>query len=804
MQIVVNPAFEQANTMLQRPQLADEASLRNQVRALLDELRHGGDQALLQLAERFDGPQLKPFKVEPAIMASAAEKVPESLRQAIQQAYANIRSFHAEQSKPESAVETMPGVRCWRRAVPIERVGLYIPGGSAPLFSTVLMLGVPAQIAGCRDVVLCTPAGSDGDPHPAVLYAAHLCGIEQVYRLGGVQAIGAMAYGLAGIQPVYKIFGPGNAWVTAAKQLVSLEGVAIDMPAGPSEVAVIADQTATPAFVAADLLSQAEHGPDSQVVLFSNSADLVDQVQAEMRQQLEKLPRRDIARQALEHSKAIVLSSLDEAMQWSNAYAPEHLILQVEDPGYWALQVVNAGSVFLGPYTPESAGDYASGTNHTLPTGGWARAYAGVSVDAFVKKITFQEITPEGLQQLGPTIEIMAEAEGLTGHAQAVRIRNAEFGMRNTEYGIRNSTPLIPHAALPIPQSLHVLARKNIVDMKPYQSARDEFRIQNSACRMPHSVFLDANENSLGGALEGKYARYPDPHQRQLKEKIAALKGIQPENLFLGNGSDEAIDLLLRVFVEPGADNVLIAPPTYGMYKVQANIHGAELRQASLRPDFSLDADLIMQQSDHRSKVLFLCSPNNPTGNSVDTTAVEQLLRHFPGIVVVDEAYIDFSGRTSWVNRLDEFPNLVVLQTFSKAWGLAGLRLGVAMASAGIIQLLEKVKYPYNMNQCTLQMAEKALSEQDTVQAQIRTLVHERHRLSEALVACACVRTVFPSDANFLLVRFDDAERIYGHLASHGIVVRNRSLEQHCEQCLRITVGTPEQNDALLALVGDG
>jgi histidinol dehydrogenase len=788
MKIIIHPAFEQANTMLQRPQVADEASLRNQVRALLDDLRQGGDQALLQLAERFDGPQLKPFKVEPAIMASAAEKVPESLRLAIQQAYANIRSFHAAQSEPESAVETMPGVRCWRRAVPIERVGLYIPGGSAPLFSTVLMLGVPAQIAGCRDVVLCTPAGPDGDPHPAVLYAAMLCGIEQAYRLGGVQAIGAMAYGLADIAPVYKIFGPGNAWVTAAKQLVALDGVAIDMPAGPSEVAVVADDTANPAFVAADLISQAEHGVDSQVILFSNSAALVERVQDELGLQLEKLPRRDIARQALAHSKAIVLSSLDEAMQWSNAYAPEHLILQVEDPGYRALQVVNAGSVFLGPYTPESAGDYASGTNHTLPTGGWAKAYAGVSLDAFVKKITFQEITPGGLQLLGPTIETMAAAEGLYGHAQAVRIRNAEFGMRNAEYGVRNVE----------------WARKNIVDLKPYQSARDEFQMPNSALRIPHSVFLDANENSLGGALRGRYARYPDPHQRQLKEKIAALKAVQPENLFLGNGSDEAIDLLLRVFVEPGADNVVITPPTYGMYKVQANIHGAVLREAPLQPDFSLDAALVLQQSDHRSKVLFLCSPNNPTGNSLEVATVEQLLRHFPGLVVVDEAYIDFSGRTSWVNRLDEFPNLVVLQTFSKAWGLAGLRLGVAMASAGIIQLLEKVKYPYNINQCTLQMAEKALSERDLVEAQIRTLVYERHRLSEALTACARVRTVFPSDANFLLVRFDDAGRIYGHLASNGIVVRNRSLEKHCEQCLRITVGTPEQNDALLALVGDG
>lgn len=363
----------------------------------------------------------------PAAELDAAEaQLSAELKAAIRQAYQNIRTFHEAQRQPVAKIETMPGVTCWRRSVGIETVGLYIPGGTAPLFSTVLMLGVPAQLAGCREVVLCTPAR-----HPAVYFAARLVGVTRVFRVGGAQAIGAMAYGTESVPQVYKIFGPGNQYVTAAKMLVAKEGVAIDMPAGPSEVAVYADDTAVPAFVAADLLSQAEHGPDSQVLLVSTSKRLIDLVNLTIGTQLGKLSRREVAAKALDNSKAILLETPADAIELLNQYAAEHLILSVRDAETVAERIVNAGSIFLGNYTPESAGDYASGTNHTLPTNGFARAYSGVSLDSFVKKITVQHITPDGLQALGPVVEAMAAAESLDAHQRAVSLRLASLAERN-------------------------------------------------------------------------------------------------------------------------------------------------------------------------------------------------------------------------------------------------------------------------------------------------------------------------------------------------------------------------------------
>ncbi|WP_299760504.1 histidinol dehydrogenase [uncultured Pontibacter sp.] len=386
-----------------------------------------GDEALLQLAEKFDRVQLQGLQVTEQEIADAEFKVPQDLKEAILQAYSNIQLFHTQQAEPVRQVETMNGVNCWRKSVAIDKVGLYIPGGTAPLFSTLLMLGVPARIAGCRELVLCTPPAKDGSIHPAILYTASLLGVTRIIKAGGAQAIAAMAFGTESVPAVHKIFGPGNQYVTVAKQLVSKAGVAIDLPAGPSEVLVMADDSANPAFVAADLLSQAEHGADSQVVLLTTSAEVLQQVEQELEQQLNILPRKEFAAKALENSLGIVLNSRQEMMDFSNRYAPEHLILSVSDFEELMDDVVNAGSVFLGHYSPESAGDYASGTNHTLPTNGYARAYSGVSLDSFVKKITFQYITREGLQNIGKTIEIMAEAEGLEAHKNAVSIRLKEL-----------------------------------------------------------------------------------------------------------------------------------------------------------------------------------------------------------------------------------------------------------------------------------------------------------------------------------------------------------------------------------------
>lgn len=422
MKVFENPARSEWNELLQRP-VAEAAKLEAAVAGILQQVRSGGDEAVKALTLQFDKAAIEDLQVSEAEFRDAAASLDEALKSAILTAKANIETFHRKQLSQPEMVETMPGVHCWRRSVAIEKVGLYIPGGTAPLFSTILMLGVPARLAGCKEIVLCSPPDRDGQLHPAILFAAEAVGVTRVFKAGGVQAIGAMAYGTASIPKVSKLFGPGNQYVTCAKQLVQQQGIAIDMPAGPSEVAVYADATANPAFIAADLLSQAEHGADSQVILVVRERALVAQVQQELETQLAALPRKDLAAQALGNSKIFVIEDESTAMELLNEYAAEHLILACDNAGELARQVVNAGSVFLGHYSPESVGDYASGTNHTLPTNGYAKAYSGVSVDSFVKKITFQQLTRQGLQMIGRTVELMAEAEGLEAHAHAVRVR---------------------------------------------------------------------------------------------------------------------------------------------------------------------------------------------------------------------------------------------------------------------------------------------------------------------------------------------------------------------------------------------
>ena len=422
MKLINVPSEDQWPDLLRRPAL-DTEKLFDAVRSLINKVRTEGDRALLELEERFDAVRLSSLAVTPEEMEAASRQVAEPLKAAIRLAKQNIETFHSSQRFVGKKVETMPGVTCWQKAVGIEKVGLYVPGGTAPLFSTVLMLAVPAQIAGCREIVLCTPPDQTGGVHPAILFAAQLAGVSRIYKVGGAQAIAAMAYGTESIPRVYKIFGPGNQYVTAAKQLVSLHGVAIDMPAGPSEVVVLADETAQPSFVAADLLSQAEHGVDSQVLLVTPSQRLQQAVKEEVEKQLAVLPRREIAACALANSRLIQVRNLDEAVRLVNAYAPEHLIIETAHYREVAEQITHAGSVFLGSLTPESAGDYASGTNHTLPTNGYARAYSGVSLDSFIRKITFQEIQAEGIQAIGPAIEEMAASEQLEAHKNAVTIR---------------------------------------------------------------------------------------------------------------------------------------------------------------------------------------------------------------------------------------------------------------------------------------------------------------------------------------------------------------------------------------------
>ncbi|HPL77135.1 MAG TPA: histidinol dehydrogenase [Paludibacteraceae bacterium] len=422
MQVIKYPAREFWSTLLSRPAI-DRKSLFEKVGSIVSEVKQNGDKAVKKYTLQFDKVGIEELEVSQEEIEEASLQIPNQLKEAIEMCRRNIWKFHSAQQHDLPEIQTTPGVVCWQKAMPIEKVGLYVPGGTAPLFSTVLMLGVPAQIAECKEIVLCTPPDKEGKIHPAVLYAAKVAGIHRIFKIGGIQAIAAMAYGTETVPKVYKIFGPGNQFVTAAKQLIALDGVAIDLPAGPSEVMVIADESARPGFLAADLLSQAEHSVDSQSILITVSENLVEPVLLEIEEQLNRIPKKEIALKALENGKIIVLQSLEEAVAMANEYAPEHLIISTRYSLGVASNISNAGSVFLGHYTPESAGDYASGTNHTLPTNGYAKAYSGVNLDSFMRKVTFQQISREGLSNLSNAIILMAENEGLYAHSNAVKVR---------------------------------------------------------------------------------------------------------------------------------------------------------------------------------------------------------------------------------------------------------------------------------------------------------------------------------------------------------------------------------------------
>lgn len=422
MQIFKEPSLQQWTELMKRP-VIDRAPLHKTVSKILQQVNIKGDAAVKSFSKKFDGFSPRKLLVSEKEMNVAERKISVELQQAILRAHQNITKFHTQQIEVTKKIETSEGVYCWRKSVPIQRVGFYIPGGSAPLFSTVLMLGIPAQIAGCKQMVLATPAAEDGQVHPAILYAASLVGVKEIYKAGGAQAIAAMAYGTESVAKVDKIFGPGNQYVTAAKQLVQLDGMAIDMPAGPSEVCIIADETSIPSYVAADLLAQAEHGSDSQVMLVANNINIIEQTNKELQYQLDQLQRKSITEKALLNSKSVLLKDSDSIISFVNQYAPEHLIIASDEPQQYVDGIIHAGSVFIGNYTPESAGDYASGTNHTLPTNGFAKSYSGVSVDSFVKKITYQQISRNGISKLANTIIVMAEAEGLDAHANAVKVR---------------------------------------------------------------------------------------------------------------------------------------------------------------------------------------------------------------------------------------------------------------------------------------------------------------------------------------------------------------------------------------------
>jgi histidinol dehydrogenase len=775
MKTVINPSLRELEQALKREKPA-AANLELFISSVFREIEKNGDQALKNFTLQFDRTAPDRLLVEEKEFEEAELLVSPELKQAIRHAAKNIECFHRSQENREPAVETTPGVLCWRKSVPIQTVGLYVPGGTAPLFSTVLMLGIPAKIAGNPTRYLCTPPNKQGKVHPAILFAARTAGIDVVYKAGGAQAIAAMSLGTETIPKADKIFGPGNQYVTAAKVFAQSLGIAIDLPAGPSEVLVAADSSVPASFVAADLLAQAEHDTDSQVILLTDAADYLENVLEEVSKQLELLPRKEIAREALKSSIAIV-ATVEDWPEIINSYAPEHAIIMGWYEAGIVPKITNAGSVFIGQNTAESFGDYASGTNHTLPTSGSAKAYSGVSLDSFVKKITYQQVSNEGLKSLGETVITMAEAEQLQGHANAVRIRMEREREQNENENENENESDITR-----------FLRKDLRDVQPYRSARDEF---DGA----EKIFLDANEH----AFETAYNRYPDPKQKELKKIISELKGFDPENVFLGNGSDEVLDLIFRLTGTPFLDSVAYLNPSYGMYAVLARLNGLRTREINLDCEFQLPVSEILAQAEG-CRLLVLCNPNNPTGKRMPKHELLEIVKAFKGVVVVDEAYIDFCPTGSLAGEVNNYPNLIVVQTLSKGYGMAGLRIGIAIASRAWIAALDRIKPPYNLSSLVQETAVKALQEipWNELNAEI---IRERERLTAFLKTLPSVTTVFPSETNFILFRIPNASVICKKLLENGVVVRDRSSQFNCSDTLRVSIGTPEATNRFIQIM---
>ena len=691
----------------------EEEEITRQVTEILADVKSGGDRSLREVTRRVEGRDPRTFEIPADVRAAAAALIPAALKEALAAAKANIETFHRAQLPPEVDIETMPGVRCVQRAVPIRRVGLYIPGGKAPLFSTVLMLAVPARVAGCGEVILCTPARPDGTIAPEILYAADLCGVDRIFSVGGAQAVAAMAYGTESIPRVDKIFGPGNRYVTKAKQLVGANDVAVDLPAGPSEVLVLADDEAAP---------EPHRGP--------RQPRKDDRLRQRLRPRApDHLDARRLGRRGADHRRRKRLHR--------PLVARKRRGLRLGNQPHAAHGRLGAG-LQRREHRLVPAQDHLSGT--------LAQGACGPLPDR--------------------------HRHGRGRGSRGARRRRAR-----------------PHERRCAVRPLEELVRPNIRTLKPYSTARDEF----SGGEI--TTWLDANENPYDNGVN----RYPDPHQKLLKQKIAALKGVREEQVFIGNGSDEAIDLCYRIFCRPGVDNAVSIAPTYGMYRVAADINDVEMREVALGADFSLPADALLAAADERTRLLWLCSPNNPTGNAFPAAGIERLLREFDGMVVLDEAYIDFAAGPGFLARLGEFGNLIVLQTLSKAWGMAGLRLGLAFASEAVAGLFARVKYPYNINSLAQQAVAERLTED--ISPQVAEIRAERDRLAPQLAACPAIERVYPSDANFILVRTPDPDRMYDALISAGVIVRNRSRIPGCEGCLRITVGTPAENARMIETV---
>lgn len=784
-----------------RPIRQQHPELHANVRSIIDQVRHGGHSALKTLQAKYD-PQVQHLDAYPT--KPLIEPLCPKIQAALDHAYRNLLHVHQAQYPNDLHTEPQPGLSVSQHFRPIQRVGLYVPGGSAPLVSTVLMLGVPAKVAGCHQRVLCSPAV----PSSAMQYAGDLCGIEHIYAFGGAQAIAAMAYGTEGVPKVDKVFGPGNAYVTEAKRQVSQDplGAAMDLPAGPSELMLVVDQQANPEWVAADLLSQGEHGADSQLVLVSFDQSQLARIEQTLKQQLVGFPRRSLAEHSLANSYQLRVSTMDEALRLINAYAPEHLILNVAEPERFVQGIEHAGTVFLGRWTPEALGDYASGSNHVLPTYGYAKYHSGLSTRDFMKSISVQQATPAALQSMAATVTKLARLEHLEGHARAIDQRvtgqgaidqpvmdkhavdvyaidactidkylDKHLDKQGISQNDKNNSNLIPKMAFINPK-WH--------DFAGYQSASDQNNDNYSAAgeKSSHHPGLNANElpkpwvqlpNSSKASSINRYPR-PSTHIQQLYARYA---GVTPEHCLVCRGADEGIELLIRACCRP-QDRIMTLAPTYGMYAISAELQGigcldlpitlpklGVTQPHSLKPESALTLldleSLAFDSLDSDSldftpvRLFFLCNPNNPTGQVVDLATITRLLELLgPNrLLVVDEAYIEFAEIASAVELLDQYPNLAILRTLSKAFGLAGLRLGFVLAQPQMIALLRRLQAPYPICSLVEPWVDAAFAPESTT-ARLQAIDDIKERRQQFLRDCQSLVgvQVHPSQGNFVLL----------------------------------------------------
>jgi histidinol dehydrogenase len=738
-------------------------AVRVQTQALLLDVQRRGDAALLDLTQRFDGVRLAQTNVSRQAMRAALDNLDLGLRSALGVAAANIEAVHRVQRFHEEPVDVVRGARVWREWRPLKRVGIYVPGGKTVYPSSVLMLAIPARLAGCQEIVMCSPPQRDGQIAPAILAAAELAGVTEAHAIGGAQAIAAMAYGTESVRRVDKVFGPGNAYVTAAK-LAVFGVVAVDMPAGPSEILVLTDGSVPAPWVAADLRAQAEHAPDARAILVSTDLAVAAHV-------------RDLLDGGLgEQVRVLSATEMEAAVSFANDFAAEHLTLACAKPERWLARISAAGSVFLGPYAPAAVGDYATGANHVLPTGGASRSFSALGIDAFGRTMQVQSLDRDGLRRLEPVVDAIAAAEHLLAHRESVRARNT-------------GSASYPDLNGPRP-------RGAILEMQPYEWEPPSARIASEA-GVPETdvVRFDTNTSPWAGASLGDLGvltlnEYPDTSYAMLTGALAAYTGVSPEAITVGAGADEILDLLAKAYVGAG-DPVVLSRPTYAMFRIVSEMAGGRV-DAVPSANLDVDQDQFLLRSRH-ARLTWLCNPNNPTGELLPIDFIEKVAEASPGVIAVDEAYFEFSTVTA-AGLIARFPNLVLVRTLSKAFGLAGVRVGYALAGPEISAALRRVRPPGSLSVVSEALGVQALHDQPGMRRRVSSIVESRETLYSELTHLGL--EVHPSAANFLLVRAADGAAAW--LLRRGLVVRTFPSASPLAEFLRITVRTADENSRLV------